>query len=277
MAVSIALMIGTGLPVHASCRRASCPSEDQGRFNISTEGDPGHRLRRDGPPPAAGGRRSSPRIRTSSAAATTSAAGRGGGGLNQGRIAIDLKPRTERKRIGRSDHRRTAAEAVAGAGHARLHGQPAADQPRRPAGRAQPLSVHAAGHRHRGAVPAGRRSSKPRSASFPASRTCSSDLQIKNPQIQVDMDRDKISALGLTVNQVETALYNALRHAPGVADLRAEQSVSGDPAGRAGVPEGSGGAVDAVRPIDVGQPGAQSARPAQHRGQGDDRAPGRSP
>jgi HAE1 family hydrophobic/amphiphilic exporter-1 len=37
----------------------------------------------------------------------------------------------------------------------------------------------------------------------------SSDLQVKNPQIRLDMDRDKISSLGLTVNQVETALYNA--------------------------------------------------------------------
>ena len=36
-----------------------------------------------------------------------------------------------------------------------------------------------------------------------------SDLQLKNPQIRIDMDRDKISSLGLTVNQVETALYNA--------------------------------------------------------------------
>jgi hydrophobic/amphiphilic exporter-1 (mainly G- bacteria), HAE1 family len=32
---------------------------------------------------------------------------------------------------------------------------------------------------------------------------------LKNPQVTVEMDRDKISALGLTVNQVETALYNA--------------------------------------------------------------------
>jgi HAE1 family hydrophobic/amphiphilic exporter-1 len=36
-----------------------------------------------------------------------------------------------------------------------------------------------------------------------------SDLQIRNPQIRIDMNRDRISALGLTVNQVETALYNA--------------------------------------------------------------------
>src|SRR5207248_344445 len=44
---------------------------------------------------------------------------------------------------------------------------------------------------------------------IPGFEDVSSDLQVKNPQVQVTMDRDKISALGLTVNQVETALYNA--------------------------------------------------------------------
>ena len=44
---------------------------------------------------------------------------------------------------------------------------------------------------------------------IPGIEDVSSDLQLKNPQIQIEMDRDKISALGLTVNQVETALYNA--------------------------------------------------------------------
>jgi HAE1 family hydrophobic/amphiphilic exporter-1 len=36
-----------------------------------------------------------------------------------------------------------------------------------------------------------------------------SDLQIRNPQISVDLDRDQISALGLTVDQVESALSSA--------------------------------------------------------------------
>ncbi|PYR64524.1 MAG: acriflavine resistance protein B, partial [Acidobacteria bacterium] len=44
---------------------------------------------------------------------------------------------------------------------------------------------------------------------IPGLEDVSSDLQVKNPQIRVDMNRDKISALGLTVNQVETALNNA--------------------------------------------------------------------
>lgn len=36
-----------------------------------------------------------------------------------------------------------------------------------------------------------------------------SDLQIKNPQVQVEINRDQASALGLTANQIETALSNA--------------------------------------------------------------------
>jgi HAE1 family hydrophobic/amphiphilic exporter-1 len=46
-------------------------------------------------------------------------------------------------------------------------------------------------------------------AKLPGFEDVNSDLQIKNPEIRLDLDRDKIASLGLTVNQVETALYNA--------------------------------------------------------------------
>ncbi len=36
-----------------------------------------------------------------------------------------------------------------------------------------------------------------------------SDLQIKNPQVEVQIDRDRASALGVTANQIEDALYSA--------------------------------------------------------------------
>jgi len=36
-----------------------------------------------------------------------------------------------------------------------------------------------------------------------------SDLQVKNPQVNVDIDRDKASALGITANQIEDALNTA--------------------------------------------------------------------
>ena len=44
---------------------------------------------------------------------------------------------------------------------------------------------------------------------LPGLEDVSSDLQVTNPQIRIDMNRDRISALGLNVNQVETALNNA--------------------------------------------------------------------
>src|SRR6266540_4296657 len=44
---------------------------------------------------------------------------------------------------------------------------------------------------------------------LPGLEDVSSDLLLKNPQVSVEMDRNKVSALGLTANQVETALYNA--------------------------------------------------------------------
>ncbi len=44
---------------------------------------------------------------------------------------------------------------------------------------------------------------------LPALRDVTSDLQIKNPQVNVNIDRDKASALGVTAAQVEDALYTA--------------------------------------------------------------------
>ncbi len=44
---------------------------------------------------------------------------------------------------------------------------------------------------------------------MPGFEDVSSDLLLNNPQVTVDMDRDKISTLGLSVTQVEDALYNA--------------------------------------------------------------------
>ena len=40
-------------------------------------------------------------------------------------------------------------------------------------------------------------------------RNVTSDLQIKNPQVQLSIDRDRASAVGVTMSQVESALYNA--------------------------------------------------------------------
>jgi hydrophobic/amphiphilic exporter-1 (mainly G- bacteria), HAE1 family len=44
---------------------------------------------------------------------------------------------------------------------------------------------------------------------MPGFEDVNSDLLLNNPQVRVDMDRDKLSTLGLTATQVENALYNA--------------------------------------------------------------------
>ena len=44
---------------------------------------------------------------------------------------------------------------------------------------------------------------------LPGFQDVTSDLQIKNPQVVVDVDRDRAAAYGLTVRQVENALFSA--------------------------------------------------------------------
>jgi len=44
---------------------------------------------------------------------------------------------------------------------------------------------------------------------LPILQDVTSDLQIKNPQLQLDIDRDRASSLGISVDQVENALYYA--------------------------------------------------------------------
>ena len=44
---------------------------------------------------------------------------------------------------------------------------------------------------------------------LPQLRDVTSDLQIRNPEVRVDIDRDKAAALGLSVHQVEDALQSA--------------------------------------------------------------------
>jgi HAE1 family hydrophobic/amphiphilic exporter-1 len=44
---------------------------------------------------------------------------------------------------------------------------------------------------------------------IPGFQDVTSDLQIKNPQVNIDIDRDKASALGVTPEQIQNALYSA--------------------------------------------------------------------
>jgi HAE1 family hydrophobic/amphiphilic exporter-1 len=48
-----------------------------------------------------------------------------------------------------------------------------------------------------------------RLAEIPLLTDVTSDLQIRNPQVRVEIDRDRASAMGVTAEQIERALYNA--------------------------------------------------------------------
>ncbi len=48
-----------------------------------------------------------------------------------------------------------------------------------------------------------------RLSQLPSLQDVTSDLQVTNPQVVIDIDRDQASALGLTADQIENALYSA--------------------------------------------------------------------
>jgi HAE1 family hydrophobic/amphiphilic exporter-1 len=184
------------------------PSEDQGRFNMTVEAIQGI------------GFEEMVRHQTEVAEivaqdpdilAHTSNFGAGGGGgtgLNQGRISVDLKPRAERTRSVDqiiADLRPKVAQ-VPGV-RVFMVNQP----PINLGGQQGPRSTYQFTLQDTDTVELYRAAPllEDKMRALPGIEDVNSDLRLNNPQIQIDMDRDRISSLGLTVNQVETALYNA--------------------------------------------------------------------
>ena len=228
-----------GLPVHGDpeglpAERGSGPVPGQHR------GGAGHQLRRHGAPPAGGRRHHRRRIRTSPASnVNVGPIGNNSGSLNTGRIWVELKPRDERK-LSVDEKIAALRPKIAqipgirafmtnqppinlggGGGGSRALYQftlqdtdtaelykwaPIVEEKIRQLARARgrqqrPAAQEPAGHRRHG------------------------------PQQGVDARSDRHPGGDGAVQR--------LRHAAGVADLRAEQPVPGDPAGRAGIPERS--------------------------------------
>jgi HAE1 family hydrophobic/amphiphilic exporter-1 len=206
MAISLVLLAGTIL-LYMRIPKGFLPSEDQGRFGVSLEAVQGisyddmvrHQLE------AAAILQQDPAV---SGFTSVIGQGPGGGSVNTGRMNADLKPR---------DQRDVSVDEVI----ARL--RPKLSQiPGIRVFMNNPPPINLGGSR-------GARSQyqftlqdtdtaelydaaaklEARLRGVPGLEDVSSDLQMKNPQISISMDRDKIATLGLTVSQVETALYNA--------------------------------------------------------------------
>ncbi|HEY1304845.1 MAG TPA: efflux RND transporter permease subunit [Vicinamibacterales bacterium] len=208
MAVSVMLLVATGY-LFVVTPKGFLPSEDQGRFNVNTEGAQGisfdemvrHQqqvadiLLKD--------------RNISSASSNVGLIGNNGsGGGNTGRFFVELKPRAERKM--------TVDEVIASLRpkFAQIPGIRAfmINQP--------PINLGGGGS-NRALYQFTMQDTdtdelykwapvmEQQIRQSPGFEDVSSDLQINNPLVTVDMDRDKLSMLGLNATQVETALYNA--------------------------------------------------------------------
>ena len=244
------------------------PSEDQGRFKITRRRDSGHRLRRDAAPSDGGGRDRRRRIPTSSGSATTSAAAVAAvaaASSIRGAWAIDLKPRAERTR---------SVDQIIAELRPKLAQVPGVrvfmvnQPPINLGGQQGPRSTYqftlqdtdtaralscGADARGQDSRDSGHRGRQQRSASEQPADSARSGSR---PHLVARLDGE---------SSRDGALQR-LRHAPGLADLRAEQSVSSHHGRGAGVPARSRGAVDVVRPFLNGQ-----ARAAEYRCAGDHR------
>ncbi len=206
MAVSVALIVGTGY-LFTVVPKGFLPSEDQGRFTISTEAIQGigfddmvrHQMQ------VADIVAKDPDIVSMS---NNVGSGPGGGGLNNGRINVDLRPRSVRKRSVDQimAELRPKLSQIPGI-RVYMVNQP----PINLGGQQGARSLYQFTMQDTDTAELYKYAPllEQKVRELPGIEDVSSDLQIKNPQVEVTMDRDKISALGLNVNQVETALYNA--------------------------------------------------------------------
>jgi hydrophobic/amphiphilic exporter-1 (mainly G- bacteria), HAE1 family len=136
-----------------------------------------------------------------------SAVGGGSNAVNQGRLIINLKPR---------DQRKLDADAVA-----RSLTQKLSTVPGIRAFVQNPPVINVGGRASKSlyqftlqssdiqALYSGAAALEQRLHDVPGLTDVTSDLQIKNPQVQVSIDRDRAAAVGIDVNQIESALYNA--------------------------------------------------------------------
>ena len=208
MAVSVVLLAAT-VYLFIAVPKGFLPSEDQGRFNVNTEGAQGinfndmvqHQLK------VADVLMKEPNV--ASVGVNVGLVGNNAtGGSNTGRMFVELKPRRERK---------MSVDQVIASLRPKLAELPGIrtfmlNQP--------PINLGGGGQ-NRALYQFIMQDTdtdelykfapllEAQIRQMPGFEDVSSDLQLNNPQVTVEMDRDKLSALGLTATQVENALYNA--------------------------------------------------------------------
>ena len=111
-------------------------------------------------------------------------------------------------------------------------------------------------------------------ARLPGLQDVTTDLQLKNPRVNIAIDRDKAAALQLNVAQIESALYSRFRAALVLHHLLAHQPEPRAAGVAAGVPGPPGVRVQALLQVLRRPPGAvRLVRQADHRRRAADRQP----
>ena len=184
----------------------------------------------------------------------SSVGARGANGLNTGNMFVHLRPRAERERS--ADEviaaLRPQFEKVPG-----VRAFPQVPPPFRLGGRtsnaqyqytlqaSDTSALHAAGAKVEAAL---RR--------LPQLADVSSDLQLRNPQLEVRIDRDRAASLGVSAAGHRVGALRRLRRPPGLHHLRARQHLPGDPGAAPRAPRRPVGALEAARALRQRRAGA---------------------
>jgi hydrophobic/amphiphilic exporter-1 (mainly G- bacteria), HAE1 family len=203
MIFSAAILVGTGV-LAAIVPKGFLPSEDTGQISATTETAEGtsydNMLRHQ--QELAAIVQQDPNVET-----FTSSIGSGRGTVNQGQLMIRLKPRSERKL--------SADEVI------QELGKKLAVVPGTKVYLSNPPPINIGGRRTKSQYQFTLQSADiqemydasnkllKRMEQIPGLQDVTSDLQIKNPQVDVKIDRDRASSLGISASQIESALYNA--------------------------------------------------------------------
>ena len=209
MAISLAFVAGAAY-LFMIVPKGFLPNEDQGRFQMTVEAIQGIdfeemvRYQQE----VAGILQQDPDIAGFSSNTGFAGGGGGGGASNQGRFGVDLKPRAERTRSVTQimDDLRPKLAQVTGV-RVFMVNPPPINLGGQGGGRATyqfTLQDTDTAELYRAAP-----LFEDEMRKIAGIEDVNSDLRLNNPQVKISLDRDKIAALGLTVNQVETALFNA--------------------------------------------------------------------
>jgi len=205
MAVSIALLAGT-VYLFTIVPKGFLPSEDQGRFNVNVEGIQGVSFDDmvNHTQEVANIVQQDPNVLS----ASVNVGFGGNGGSNNGRMFVEMKPR---------DQRTLTVDQTIAVLRPKLAQVPGVrvfltnQPPINLGGNNGSRAIYQVTVQDTDTSELYQNAPilEEKIKTIPGVEDVSSDLLLKNPQVTVEMDRDKVSALGLSANQVENALFNA--------------------------------------------------------------------